>query len=68
LCKKIGTMFCLLRLSTQCLDHRIPDDKILKQEINAWQIKRNQHKTKINWQFGTDLARVKLKRLYPSFE
>jgi len=43
-------------LSTQCLDRRIPDNKILKQEINAWQIKRNQHKTKINWQFGTDLA------------
>jgi transposase len=55
-------------LSTQCLDRRIPDGKILKQEINAWQTKRNQHKTKINWQFGTDLARVKLKRLYPSFE
>src|ERR671914_751915 len=45
-------------LSTQCLDRRIPDGETLKQEIDAWQTKRNQHKTKLNWQFGTDLARV----------
>jgi hypothetical protein len=55
-------------LSTQCLDHRIPDVGTLKREINAWQTKRNQHGKRINWQFGTDLARVKLKRLYPSLE
>ena len=55
-------------LSTQCLDRRIPDVGTLKREINAWQTKRNQHGKRINWQFGTDLARVKLKRLYPSLE
>jgi hypothetical protein len=55
-------------LATQCLDRRIPDVKTLVQEISAWQAKRNQHHTKVNWQFGTDLARVKLKRLYPSLE
>jgi hypothetical protein len=55
-------------LGTQCLDRRIPDVGTLKREIDAWQTKRNQHKTKINWQFGADLARVKLKRLYPSLE
>jgi transposase len=53
-------------LATQCLDRRIPDASILSWEIAAWQTKRNQHQTKINWQFGTDLARVKLKQLYPS--
>jgi transposase len=53
-------------LATQCLDRRIPDASILSREIATWQTKRNQHQTKINWQFGTDLARVKLKRLYPS--
>jgi len=31
-------------LSTQCLDRRIPDGETLKQEIDAWQTKRNQHK------------------------
>jgi hypothetical protein len=55
-------------LATQCLDRRIADIKTLKLEIDPWQTKRNQDKTKINWQFGTDLARVKLKRLYPSLE
>jgi hypothetical protein len=55
-------------LATQCLDRRIPDVKTLVQEISAWQAKRNQYHTKVNWQFGTDLARVKLKRLYPSLE
>ena len=55
-------------LTKQCLDRRIPDIKTLSQEITAWQTKRNQHKSKINWQFGIDSARVKLKRLYPSFE
>jgi hypothetical protein len=55
-------------LDTQCLDRRIPDAGALKREIDAWQTKRNQDKTKINWQFGTDSARVKLKRLYPSLE
>jgi hypothetical protein len=55
-------------LATQCLGRRIADVKTLKLEIDPWQTKRNQDKTKINWQFGTDLARVKLKRLYPSLE
>jgi hypothetical protein len=55
-------------LTTQCLDRRIPDAITLSQEIDAWQTKRNQHKTKINWQFSTDVARVKLKRLYPPLE
>jgi hypothetical protein len=52
-------------LATQCLDRRISDANTLSREIAAWQTKRNQQQTKINWQFGTDLARVKLKRLYP---
>jgi hypothetical protein len=55
-------------LSTQCLDRPIPDIESLSQAICAWQAKHNQHHTKINWPFGTDLARVKLKRLYPTLE
>jgi hypothetical protein len=53
-------------LAGQCLDRRIPDIGALRAEIAAWQLQRNQHQAKINWQFGTDLARVKLKHLYPS--
>ena len=55
-------------LATQCLDRRIPDIGTLRAEIAAWQHQRNQHQAKINWQFGTDVARVKLKRLYPPVE
>ena len=55
-------------LATQCLDRRIPNIGTLRTEIAAWQIPRNQHQAKINWQFGIDLARVKLKRLYPPVE
>jgi hypothetical protein len=53
-------------LAAQCLDRRIPDSDTLRREIAAWQTQRNQDQAKIHWQFGTDLARVKLKRLYPS--
>jgi hypothetical protein len=55
-------------LAGQCLDRRIPNIETLQKEIAAWQHQRNQHQAKINWQFDTHLARVKLKRLYPSLE
>jgi hypothetical protein len=52
-------------LSFQCLDRRIPDQQVLKQEVEAWVADRNSKHTKANWQFTTADARVKLKRLYP---
>ena len=55
-------------LAGQCLDRRIPTIETLREEIAAWQGQRNQHQAKIHWQFDTDAARVKLKRLYPSLE
>ena len=54
-------------LATQCLDRRIPDKTKLTEEVAAWQENRNKHHTKADWQFTTADARVKLKRLYPSF-
>ena len=54
-------------LSQQCLNRRIPDKNTLIKEIAAWEKDRNKHYTKTNWQFKTDDARIKLKRLYPSF-
>ena len=53
-------------LSSQCLDRRIPDKTSLVHEVNAWQVHRNTHHAKANWQFTTADARVKLKHLYPS--
>ncbi|HME83398.1 MAG TPA: IS630 family transposase, partial [Roseiarcus sp.] len=39
----------------------------LEKEVAAWEDHRNKHHAEANWQFTTDDARVKLKRLYPSF-
>jgi hypothetical protein len=55
-------------VSSQCLDRRIPDKDTLIAEIAAWEKDRNKHHTKANWQFTTEDARVKLKRLYPQFD
>ena len=55
-------------LTSQCLDRRIADQKILAQQVGAWRDYRNKHHAKANWQFTTTDARVKLKRLYPQFE
>lgn len=54
-------------LNGQCLNRHIPTmDKIIA-EVNAWQNRRNNKNTKINWQFTNEKARIKLKSLYPSF-
>lgn len=55
-------------LQNQCLSRRIPDIETVKKEVAAWQIARNNKGAKINWQFTSNDARIKLKRLYPSFE
>jgi hypothetical protein len=55
-------------LATQCLDRRIPDKLNLIEEVAAWETHRNKHHAKADWQFTTDDARVKLKKLYPQFE
>jgi DDE superfamily endonuclease len=52
----------------QCLNRRIRDFSTMQHEVAAWQQQRDAIKATINWQFTTDLARVKLKRLYPSFD
>ncbi len=54
-------------LQQQCLDRRIPDQETLKREVAAWERKRNQHAVKANWRFTMADARIKLKKLYPSF-
>jgi len=53
-------------LNGQCLKRRMDNIKILKEEVEAWQMNRNNKKSEINWQFKTADARIKLKRLYPT--
>jgi DDE superfamily endonuclease len=55
-------------LAAQCLDRRMPDKPSLIDEVTAWEKTRNEHHAKAEWQFTTENARVKLKRLYPHFE
>lgn len=55
----------LSHLSRQCLADRIEDRATLRHEVQAWNKKRNDRQAKAHWQFTTEDARVKLRRLYP---
>ena len=55
-------------LSRQCLDRRIESKDTMAAEIATWENARNDAGARIDWQFTTTEARIKLKRLYPSFE
>ncbi len=55
-------------LGRQCLSRRIPEQQLLKREVDAWEIERNVQHATVDWRFNTEDARTKLKRLYPSFE
>ena len=52
-------------LTAQCLDRRIDCIETVKKEVAEWQKFRNNKNAKVNWQFTTADARVKLSRLYP---
>ncbi len=51
-------------MNQMCLDRRIPDWDTLKDELSAWETKRNIQKATINWLFNVDKARTKLTRAY----
>src|SRR3984893_18487691 len=53
-------------LQRQCLGRRIDDPKRLRNEIAAWQRRRNKTRASIKWMFTTDKARAKLGRAYPA--
>ena len=55
-------------LSRQCLDRRIPDQEVLRREVEAWQGQRNREAVRVDWRFTTEDARIKLKSLYPSIQ
>lgn len=58
----------LAALTKQCLDRRIPDRPTLDRETTAWHTQRNATHKSVDWQFTTQDARIRLKRLYPQFE
>jgi hypothetical protein len=49
-------------------ERRIPDIEALRTEVAAWQDERNAASRRVHWRFTTEDARIKLKRLYPSFQ
>jgi len=53
-------------LKRQAIAERVATKEELQKQVEAWYQKRNQKDTKIDWQFKTKDARIKLKRLYPS--
>ena len=55
-------------LMGQCLSRRIDDIGDVRSEVAAWQRHRNNLDATVNWQFTTEKARVKLRRLYPTLD
>jgi hypothetical protein len=55
-------------MSRQCLDRRLPRIGDLTREARAWADDRNARVVKVDWQFTTADARIKLKHLYPKIE
>jgi len=58
----------LSALQRQCLRQRLPDRDAMAREVGAWAARRNDQTRRIDWQFTTADARIKLRRLYPAFE
>jgi hypothetical protein len=55
-------------MARQCLGRRIPDQEAMAAVTTAWYEQRNTLDATVDWQFTTDDARIKLKRLYPNIE
>lgn len=52
-------------LKRQCLPERIPCIEEMSKKVACWNIQRNAEQHRVDWQFTTEEARTKLKRLYP---
>ena len=50
----------------QALSKPLPDLDSFKKQVMAWSFRRNAECSKVDWQFTTSDARIKLKKLYPS--
>jgi hypothetical protein len=52
-------------LSRQALSEYVATKEQMIARVTAWQANRNAERSTVNWQFTTQDARVRLKRLYP---
>lgn len=55
-------------LGRQCLDRRMDRIQTVQAECSAWDRQRNEQQKGVDWQFTTDDARIKLRRLYPQIQ
>jgi len=55
-------------LSGQCLSRRIDNIAEVASEVSAWQTRRDNLNATVNWQFTTQDARIRLRRLHPTLE
>ncbi len=55
-------------LTGQCLKRRMDKIGVVRKEVLAWEYNRNNKNARVNWQFTTEDARIKLARLYPTLE
>ncbi len=55
-------------LTGQCLNRRLDDIDVVRREVEAWEQYRDNKNAKINWQFTTPDACIKLSRLYPTLD
>ena len=53
-------------LTRQGIGKRVPDKETLQKQVDNWVNQRNKNQKKVDWQFTTPQARIKLKRLYPA--
>jgi DDE superfamily endonuclease len=54
-------------LQRQGLERRLPDQEMFMREVAVWEHQRNQDAVQVHWRCTTEDARIKLKKLYPSF-
>ena len=54
--------------SSQCLGRKIGSIEEVRDAVEDWELARNGLDKKINCQFTTEITRIRLKRLYPSYE
>jgi hypothetical protein len=55
-------------MARQALSRRIPDRAAIEHRTTAWQEDRNAAEASVDWQFTTEDARIKLRRLYPNID
>jgi transposase len=58
----------LSALSVQAIGGRVGNREELTRRVECWEKERNQRQVRIDWQFRTEDARIKLRRLYPRYK